>query len=115
MRDYLRKVSVDGYVLTTWDTGRTDSLGKSAVGYQFDDPHGETLFEGEDFYCSPLHAIDSDEALRSLLGFLTLKPGDTDKEYFENYTPKQMAFAQGDAEYLQMYTIDDEPLEFKEL
>ena len=28
------------------------------------------LFEGEDFGCSPLHAIDSDEAAAGIMAFL---------------------------------------------
>lgn len=52
-----------------------------------------TVFEGQDFRPSPLHAIDSDACVCSLLHFLCLKPGDTDKQYFEGYTPLQMSFA----------------------
>jgi hypothetical protein len=53
-----------------------------------------------------MHATDSNETLRALLGFLTLKPGDTDREYFDDYTPAQMAFAQGDAEMLSLYSME---------
>lgn len=56
---------------------------------------GETiLFQGEDFGVSPCHAEDSDQAICALMGFLTLKPGDTDREYFDNYTPEQMEWAE---------------------
>jgi len=90
------------YELRTWDSGRTDHMGKTILRYEFRDPRGFILFAGSDFACSPMHAIDSDEAVGSLLNFLTLRPGDTDREYFEDYTPEQMEFAQsGDAEYLQ--------------
>ena len=59
-----------------------------------------TVFEGEDFSPSPLHAIDSDEAVAALMGFLTLRPGDTDREYFAEYTPEQLEFADQHAEAL---------------
>jgi hypothetical protein len=59
-----------------------------------------TLFEGEDFACSPCHAIDSDECIASLMGFLTLRPGDTDAEYFESYTPQQIDYCEQHAEAL---------------
>ncbi len=95
-----------GYRLDVWDTHRTDSYGKSILGYEFRTPDDEMLFAGEDFSASPLHAIDSDETLRALLGFLTLRPGDTDSEYFESYTPEQMAFAEGPAEELQMFGME---------
>jgi len=113
--DILRDVDIDGFRLVMWDTGRTDKRGQSYIGYEFYDRAGNTLFSGEDFAGSPMHADDADETVKSLLGFLTLRPGDTDAEYFENYTEEQMDFAQTDAEVLQMYTLDDlEDIEFKD-
>lgn len=111
----LRHVELEGtgYTLLTWDTGRTTGRGsfaKDAIGYAFYEPgKDEPLFVGEDFGNSPMDAIDSDESLRALLGFLTLRPGDTDPEYFESYTPEQMDFARSEAEQLQMWGMEDEP------
>jgi hypothetical protein len=34
------------------------------------------------------------------MGFLTLKPGDTDSDYFAEYTPEQMDYCQRYAESL---------------
>jgi len=48
-------------------------------------------------------AIDSDASIGALLGFLTLRPGDTDAEYFENYTDRQREFCDTDAEALSIY------------
>ena len=104
--ELLRDVNVGGYRLTTWDTGSRDWRGQTRIAYRFVSPGGETVFRGADFSGSPLHAGDSDESLRSLLGFLTLRPGDTDAEYFNRYTQAQMAFARGDAEELQMWVVD---------
>lgn len=104
MKDLLRHIRLtagdNAYELKTYDIGKTDSMGKYMVGYELAGPNG-LLFEGEDFACSPMHAIDSDESVAGLLGFLTLRPGDTDADYFAEYTPEQMAFARGDAEQLQ--------------
>jgi len=111
----LRHVRLDGYELRTWDTYRTDGRGKSILGYQLKGPDGRVLFEGEDFGNSPMNAVDSDDTLRALLGFLTLKPGDTDAEYFANYTPEQMAFARGPAEQLQMYAEEEGGWPFENL
>jgi len=89
--------------LQTWDTYRTDSYGKTIIRYRFDIlPGGPAvpLFSGEDFACSPMYAIDSDRCIAALLSFLTLRPGDTDREYFDNYTPEQMTFATEHAESL---------------
>ncbi len=109
-RDVLRDVMLadTGYRLVLWDTHRTGEHGKSILGYEFFEPgDSEPLFTGEDFNVPPSDVVDSDETLRSLLGFLTLRPGDTDREYFDAYTPRQMAFAKGDAEELAMFGMDD--------
>lgn len=103
----LRSESFDGYMLTIYDTYKTDRFGKCILAYEFLDKNGEILFSGEDFSCSPLHAIDSDQTIRSLLTFLTLRPGDTDADYFANYTEKQLEFANSyDCECLQLYTVE---------
>jgi hypothetical protein len=101
----LRHVRLDtGHTLRTWDTGRTKGTGMMArtrIGYELRDPAGTVLFRGDDFGPSPMHADDSDETLRGLLGFLTLRPGDTDRDYFADYTPAQRAFSESwDCEYL---------------
>ena len=64
--------------------------------------HGLTtvLFDGRDFRPSPLHAWDSDETVAAIMGFLTLRLGNTDREYFENYTAEQMEFRDTHAESL---------------
>lgn len=78
------------FQLQLFDVGARTRHGKWNVGYSF----GETtdggfrlLFEGEDF-ATP-RAIDSDVCVCALMGFLTLRPGDTDAEYFATYTAAQ--------------------------
>lgn len=105
------------FTLTTWDTGRTDSMGKSRLGYRlesrthYNSLNGRilkkwhpsipvTVFEGEDFYCSPLHCIDSDDCVKAIMGYLTIRPGDTDTEYFADYTADQLQFCNQHAETL---------------
>ena len=61
------------------------------------------MFEGADFHASPLHAIDSDQTVGALLGWLSLKPGDTNPEYFAAYTPAQLEFAKRHGEALSLY------------
>ena len=87
------------FTLTMWDTNRTDSYGKSILGYQLKQD-GVELFTGTDFACSPMHCVDSDMAVASLMGFLTLRKGDTDAEYFASYTPAQIEFSEQHAEAL---------------
>jgi hypothetical protein len=106
-QDVLRRVTFRPYRrgmgpvfrLVTWDTGRTGYGGKSLLGYLLT-MDGRALFEGEDFGCSPMHAIDSDEAIEGLMGFLTLRPGDTDPDYFAGYSAEQLAYCAEHAEAL---------------
>lgn len=110
----LRHVRIDGFELITSDTGRCDRRGQSFIAYQLLSPEGLAIFDGSDFAGSPLHADDSDQTLRALLGFLTLRLGDTDCEYFDDYTPEQIAFRNGPAELLSLWALDDGP-EFEEV
>ena len=95
----LRNVMVGdtGVRLLTWETGERAPTGQSLIGYALYEHLGDTkpLFSGEDCGVSPMHSIDSDGALAALLSFLVLRPGDTDKEYFEKYTEQQLTWCQG--------------------
>jgi hypothetical protein len=108
----LRKVKLEAltgrpFILETWETDRPDPrTHRFYIGYRLTGPQG-VVFEGSDFSPSPMDAIDSDAALRGILGFLTLRPGDTDPEYFEDYTPAQLAFCETDAEALSRYDTED--------
>lgn len=93
------------FKLDTWTTGRSDARGQSIIAYRLRS-HGETLFEGADFSGSPLHADDSDATMRSLMSFMTLRPGDTDADYFANYTPVQLEFCEQHAEALSLEVMD---------
>jgi hypothetical protein len=44
--------------------------------------------------------IDSDEAIKSIMGFLTLRPSDTDTDYFADYTDAQEEYCAKYAEAL---------------
>jgi hypothetical protein len=106
----------DKHTLLLWDTYTRDPrYGKSILGYRFSDAKGRVIFEGEDFHCSPMSAIDSDDAVKTILRFLSTAPGDTDDEYFANYTKAQLEFADTKAEELSMFTDEDEPSEFTNL
>lgn len=111
MRDKLRRVILRPYakgqgpvfVLTTYDTGKTDWRGQTKIAYlltQREEHRSTKLFEGDDFAGSPLHADDSDASIACLLGFLTLKPGDTDADYFNEYSEAQRAYCDAHAEAL---------------
>lgn len=87
--------------LRLWDTGRSDELGKQVLAYALHYTGDKNpIFAGEDFHCSPMVAIDSDSCVASLMAFLTLRPGDTDAEYFAHYTDRQREFCDQHAESL---------------
>ncbi len=91
-RETIREWASGPFSLSLRDTGRTDSRGCSVLGYELRH-EGAVVFEGEDFRGSPLHADDSDATVAAILSFLSLKPGDTDREYFESYSPEQLEWA----------------------
>lgn len=43
---------------------------------------------------------DGDAAMAGVLAFMCLRPGDTDEEYFDDYTQAMLAFRDTDAEEL---------------
>lgn len=93
------------FILQLWDGNSTDSAGRFCVGYQLTMYPGGgkmpvRLFRGEDFHCH--HAIDSDGAVEGIMSFLTLRPGDTDAEYFAGYDADQLAYCAAHAETLNM-------------
>jgi hypothetical protein len=96
LREETYDLSGGSYLLTTWDSGRLDGRGCTVIGYRFEQklPVEKMLFEAEDFCHSPLDADDSDESLWALLGFLTLRKGDTDSEYFQTYNEDQLAWSE---------------------
>jgi hypothetical protein len=101
----LRAVKVLGkYYLIIWDTYAVDDQhGHSHLGYRFVGPGGVVLFQGTDLGIPRGEAIDSDEVVNTLLGFIVMQPGDTDDEYFEKYSRKQLEFAEGeDAEDIRL-------------
>ncbi len=84
-----------GFRLELWETANRDSRlnGRFYLAYQF--YHREQLiFQGESFGSSPCHSIDGGNTIGALLTFLSLRPGDTDSEYFDRYTSDQLAWAE---------------------
>ena len=74
--------------LSLYELHSPNTLSAYRIGYRML-WKGEVIFEGRDFGPSPLHAIDSRETALAVMGFLCLKKGDTDAEYFSEYTEKQ--------------------------
>lgn len=87
------------FALTLWETGRTCNTGQTKLRYRLT-MDSRTLFEGDDYGCSPMHCIDSDASVEGIMGFLTVRPGDTDPEFFKDYAPAQLEYCQRYAEAL---------------
>ena len=51
-------------------------------------------------------SYDGDAAMASVLHFVCLRPGDVEPDYFADYTPKMVAFRDGDAEALGIAVFD---------
>jgi hypothetical protein len=98
-----------GYTIGLAFTGQIGEYGKAQVAYYLDDPEGQRIFEGSDFYPAPSMSCDGPEAAASLLTFLTLQPGDTDPDYFNDYTADQLAWCESmDSEELGSWAMDVE-------
>lgn len=101
------------YRVELYGTGRRDEFGKHILGYRFY-CNGEGVFQGEDFHISPMIEPDSFGAVADLLGFLSLRPGDTDDEFFSSYTKRQLRFVEKYGEDLSIIPSDWESEEGRE-
>lgn len=78
----------------------TDEAGRYHVGYTLAQGR-EVIFDSDTNGTCRVHAaIDSDAAAECVMSFLTLRPGDTDPDYFDSYTPEQFSFCEQHAETL---------------
>lgn len=100
-----------------WDTNEVDELtGKSQLAYRLCARHEpdlwEIIFAGEEYRPGLGLGTDSDASLGCLLGFLSLKRGDTDDEYFTDYTERQLKWAEEHGEELALWSSElEEELE----
>jgi len=96
----------EGFTLRIWDTFKRDRMGKSVLRYEFKDGR-KVIFSGTDFDCGALTPIDSLDCAYALLGFFSLRQGDTDSEYFDSYNASQIDWRDsGRAEYLGMMVYE---------
>src|SRR5258707_12405089 len=95
-----RKGMGPAFTLDIWETDNRDHRGQPHIHFRLRESGNGIIFEGSDFAGSPLDGIDSDAAVSALMSFLTLRPGDTDAEYFDLYRPDQMEFCDQHAEAL---------------
>lgn len=79
--------------------------GTENLGYKFKHK-GKLLFEGIDYRPSPMFSIDSLQSVYGLLGFLAMKPGQVDDDYFKNYIKEQLEFAEDFGDELSLMVSD---------
>lgn len=96
-----------GFRLDLFETNRSDWRGQPFVRYKFRHK-GKLIFKGEDFSGSPMHSIDGDASVCAILWFLSMRPGDTDREYFDHYTARQLAWCIAYGEKLSCLVIEME-------
>ena len=113
MRDLMRTVRFSPYrkgmgptfTLKLYDIGGRAISERERIGYELSQRSGgkvTVVFAGEDFGPSPMHGWDSDDSVKALMSFLTLRKGDTDAEYFKDYSPTQFEFSEQYAEALSL-------------
>lgn len=66
----------------------------------------DVIFDGQDFSTPSYWTYG--EAAHGVLGFLTLQDGDTDSEFFDSYTPEQLAWRDEHAMHLSIYAAEPE-------
>ncbi len=81
------------------ESGQWREDGKTPIGYRF--YHDDRLiFEGDDVAVPAGQTLDGDQTVRGVLGFVALRPGDVEADYFTGYTPAQLAWRDQHAEDL---------------
>lgn len=93
------------FILDVFDLNKQNRDGKYKVGYILtlsspDCPH--EVFRGT-MYIGYGKAVDGDDVVKSAMTFCTLRPGDTDRDHFVDYTEAQMHFVSHHAEVLSLY------------
>jgi hypothetical protein len=81
------------------EPGRWLQDGKTPIGYRFYH-HDQLVFESDDIAVPAGQTLDGDQTVRGVLGFLALRPGDVEADYFRGYTPTQLAWRDQHAEDL---------------
>jgi hypothetical protein len=96
----------DVFKLEIEDTCESDSDGKPKVSYTLYNSANEIIFSGSDIYAPCGSEVLTVATFKTVMGFLTLRLGDTDKDYFDEYTPAQIEFRDTHAEYLSLLALD---------
>lgn len=84
-----------------WTTGHT------TIDLQLVHCGRELWARGSTTVGTPAHvSVDGESAKALALSLFALKPGDTDREFFDDYTPEQLEFAGRFGEEISMIQLD---------
>src|SRR5262245_54308880 len=65
--------------------------------------HGNrVIFPAGQLYCALHGSSDGIEARELIMSLVAMRPGDTDRDYFDGYTPEQLAWAERHGERIDM-------------
>ncbi len=67
---------------------------------------GKVIFPRGVLYCAGHFASDSIQAKELVLSTVAMKPGDTENDYFDGYSPEQLAWAKEHGESVAMVKLD---------
>lgn len=90
--------------ITAYDRGHCYLGGRTKIYYQLS-VDGRVLFPGDGSFYGGVgmgHTDDGPESKENAVAFFCLKPGDTDADFFADYTPEQLAWVTANGEELSM-------------
>ena len=87
------------------DIEDTRKAGRMSYEYDVETPTGVRFIGSQ--YRPSLMAKDDTEILDGLLAYICLRPGDTDKEYFDSYTPEQLEWTNSIACETMNFVLSD--------
>lgn len=87
--------------VSIYDAGPVEA-GRHQIGYVCERDHTE-IFRGADIGIPAGRAVDSDYVVAAVTDFLSLQSGDTDPEFFDDYSEAQRDFAAACGEELALY------------
>jgi hypothetical protein len=99
-----------GVTITAFDDGY-DARGATKYRLRVVD-NGETVFDVEGPHAvlwgafSPLCSCDGDDARRGVLTHVAMKPGDTDRDFFADYSRDQLEWVECYGEELSLVAFD---------
>ena len=110
--------SQEGLTVLLWPSDKPAAEGRN-LRYQFFDStfdaNGEIpIFDGDDYCIPSSHEAFSLGAIEGILGFLSLRDGDTDDEYFDEYSERQLQWRDTRAEEAELYQLELEEWLVKE-